>query len=237
MCFYRQPGQQFTHEESEDIVERARSRNQSRAQDRQQNYEVDDGLQPKIGHHYSRSPSPILREAPIRRPMTSRSASRNATTQADNDYLDSTTTSRRPMTSRSASRNAMTQVDEDYLTRKYHDRSSPPPRGYIEISGKESRAASRAEMRQSMTVPNLNEYTEQPRKQPAYSRHYEYDYNGHRIIKPTSDQEQPLRGNLKPATSLSLLPLSRDANNLNFRDKYNRPGSDWNLTTTKRAFR
>ena len=36
------------------------------------------------------------------------------------------------MTSRSASRNATTQVDEDLRS---FDRSSPPPRGYIEITG------------------------------------------------------------------------------------------------------
>ena len=77
---------------------------------------------------------------------------------------------------------------------------------------------------------------------PSYSRHYEYDYNGHRIPRSNNNadyegQPQPLRGNLKPSTSLSLLPLARDANDLSFNNKYNRPGSDWNLTTTKRAFR
>ena len=112
-------------------------------------------------------------------------------------------------------------------------------------------------MRHSMTAPNLNGHatgagaapqvhqpTEEQRKPaPSYSRHYEYDYNGHRIPRnnnnvDTADYEgQPLRGNLKSSTSLSLLPLARDANDLSFNNKYNRPGSDWNLTTTKRAFR
>ena len=117
-------------------------------------------------------------------------------------------------------------------------------------------------MRQSATAPNLQEYTQQnnnyqsnnnyqnnnyhdEQRKPAYSRHYDYDYNGHRVQRPTNgyhddenhDNQQPIRGNLKPSTSLSLLPLSRDANALTFKDKYNRPGSDWNLTTTKRAFR
>lgn len=101
----------------------------------------------------------------------------------------------------------------------------------------EGRAASRAEMRQSMTVPNnLNEVHERSEpvheRKPSYSRHYEYDYNGHRI-----QPESGFKSNLKHTNSLSLLPLARDANSLNFRDKYNRPGSDWNLTTTKRAFR
>jgi len=274
---YRKPGQQFHNEDVEDIVERARSRAASRAQDiveespreaevRGQNiannnnsyspsrkYSVDDNIQPKIGHYYSRSPSPQQQIQLPRRPMTSRNASRsqnNAMTQSYEDLEN-----RRPMTSRSASRNAMTQVDDDLRSR--HDRSSPPPRGFIEISGRESRAASRADtqMRHSMTAPNLNGHAvqsndnykgqENGRKMgPSYSRHYEYDYNGHRIPRANfnnnnqaNDEQFPNRGNLKPSTSLSLLPLSRDANDLSFNNKYNRPGSDWNLTTTKRAFR
>ena len=69
-------------------------------------------------------------------------------------------------------------------------------------------------------------------------RHYEYDYNGHRIPRSNENNEHgtPLRGNLKPATSLNLLPLTRDANNESFNRKY-QSGSDWNLTTSKRAFR
>ena len=108
-----------------------------------------------------------------------------------------------------------------------------------------------------MTAPNLNGHAVQSNDNykgqengrtmgPSYSRHYEYDYNGHRIPRANynnndqiqaNDEQFPNRGNLKPSTSLSLLPLSRDANDLSFNNKYNRPGSDWNLTTTKRAFR
>ena len=103
-------------------------------------------------------------------------------------------------------------------------------------------------MRQSATAPNLHEYAnkfeEQPRK-PTYSRHYEYDYNGHRIPRSSNgfnnnlNENNENQGRLKPSTSLSLLPLARDVtqNGLSYNDKYNRPGSDWNLTTTKRAFR
>ena len=141
-------------------------------------------------------------------------------------------------------------------------RNSPANRGYIEISGRESRAASRADMRQSWTTPNLSsEQQDMPsRKQPSYSRHYEhngyhnqqhrnakynqYDLNGRRIKHNNNEQLMNEGGaHLEPeygmrhSTSLSLLPLSREAQNLSFRDKYNRPGSDWNLTTTKRSFR
>ena len=73
----------------------------------------------------------------------------------------------------------------------------------------------------------------------CHSRHYEYDYNGHRIPRSNVENNEcgtPLRGNLKPATSLNLLPLTRDANDESFNRKY-RAGSDWNLTTSKRAFR
>ena len=81
-------------------------------------------IQPKIGHYYSRSPSPQQQIQLPRRPMTSRNASRsqnNAMTQSYEDLEN-----RRPMTSRSASRNAMTQVDDDlrsrYIMGRYHSR-------------------------------------------------------------------------------------------------------------------
>ena len=214
------------------MIERARSRNRninSRSQEYpyeevevkgvslspSRKYSDADDIQPKIGHYYSRSPSPQLRS--------------------------------RPTTSRSASRNAMTQVDEDFVQRsKAGGRSSPPPRGYIEISGRESRAASRAEMKPSMTAPNLNEYVSENNNQerrPSYSRHY--DHNGHHqryAAKYTNGHNDSghggrAAGGLRNSTSLSLLPLARDANFISFRDKYNRPGSDWNLTTTKRSYR
>ena len=118
-------------------------------------------------------------------------------------------------------------------------------------------------MRQSWTTPNLSEQQEpqqqHPGRKPNYSRHYEhngyhhhqhrnarynqYDLNGRRIKQnnePTMNEgiaEPDYEGGMRHSTSLSLLPLSRDAHNLSFMDKYNRPGSDWNLTTTKRSFR
>ena len=140
------------------------------------------------------------------------------------------------------------------IARVYSGRNSPN-RGYIEISGRESRAASRADMRQSWTTPNLNEHQFEPQQQqarkPSYSRHYEhngynqhrntryneYDLNGRRIKHNEHEEYAAPPSNMRHSTSLSLLPLARDAHNLSFRDKYNRPGSDWNLTTTKRSFR
>jgi hypothetical protein len=306
---YRQPGQQFTHESS-DMLDRSRSRNRSAVPSRNQDI-IDESptreqqrapvvevqglslsptrgyredIQPKIGHHYSRSPSP---------PPLQRS---------------------RPMTSRSSSRNAMTQVDVDLGPRSnlgsasQNGRSSPPvQRGYMEISGRESRAASRAEMSHSKTVPNnLNNqnggggdynYQQQQQQQrpmqnsrsmsrsinngggdPAYqqqqdnsrrmsySRHYEHNNqhqnnggyqssrnsnnnnnnrnngfsNNNSDSDPSEQQQlQQSRGGMRPSTSLTLLPLQRDVTANSFRDtnKYSRPGSDWNLTTTKRAYR
>ncbi len=122
-------------------------------------------------------------------------------------------------------------------------------------------------MRQSWTTPNLSEQQEPPQqlgRKPSYSRHYEhngyhhqqqqhrnarynrynqYDLNGRRIKQnnePAMNEgivEQDYGGGMRHSTSLSLLPLSREAHNLSYKDKYNRPGSDWNLTTTKRSFR
>ena len=162
------------------------------------------------------------------------------------------------MTSRSASRNAMTQVEEEHR----HRATSPAPgRGYIEISGRESRAASRAEMRPSMTAPNLNEYTEDQQQQQqrrlSYSRHYnghhrsashrpsngyvENESSGRGLNRPSNgyieNESSGRERGLRNSSSLNLLPLARDANYISFRDKYNRPGSDWNLTTTKRTYR
>lgn len=222
-------------------MERSRSRNLSRNQDYHDDEDIskpvevqgfglassspirrhhNEDIQPKIGHHYSRSPSPPLVQQRSQRPMTS--------------------------ISRSSSRNAMTQVDlrNNSLSTQStlnlnSGRGSPPNRGYIEITGRESRAE-RAEMKQSQTTPNLNSYPEYDyngrRMSHSYSRHFNNDSSN-------SDQDQPNwsrnrnGSNLKPATSLSLLPLARDAQNLSFRDKYNRPGSDWNLTTSKRSYR
>lgn len=125
---FRQPGQQFTYEDGQDNnqVDTQASRSSSRFISSNRNLENDHHsnsgfsptrryseveIQPKIGHYYSRSPSP---PPPLqqRRPMTSRSASRNAMTQQQMDPR-SPSPPRRPMTSRSASRNAMTQVEDD----------------------------------------------------------------------------------------------------------------------------
>ena len=139
---FRQPGQQFTYEDGQDNnqAETQASRSSSRFINNNRNLENDHHsnsgfsptrryseveIQPKIGHYYSRSPSP---PPPLqqRRPMTSRSASRNAMMQQQMDPR-SPSPPRRPMTSRSASRNAMTQVDDDFTA--LHQPLSPTKSG------------------------------------------------------------------------------------------------------------
>ena len=192
-------------------------------------------LQPSIGHTYynNRSPSP-------KRPMTSRPVSR------------------------SYSRNAMTQVDQNYLgspIKSLKGRDSPPNRHYLEISGQEGRAASRAEnLKYSKTTPNLSDYNDNqpkyeyqnndnggpPSRRMSFSRHFEPQHqqrgrtNGYHQSE-TSDlsPSEPGIRSLRASNSLQLLPLAREAYQPSFRDqnRYHRPGSDWNLTTTKRAYR
>ena len=87
----------------------------------------------------------------------------------------------------------------------------------------------------------------------SYSRHFDSmqkhrngngnGYN-HAVAAENSSHSDPDSGGytgsgtLRASNSLQLLPLTRDAHqSSSFRDKYNRPGSDWNLTTSKRAYR
>ena len=255
---FRKSGQQFANETTE-LIERTRSRNNSRMADspprphqpndddshpvevqgkslsptRRMSVQEQD-LQPSIGHTYynNRSPSP-------KRPMTSRPVSR------------------------SYSRNAMTQVDQNYLgspIKSIKGRDSPPNRHYLEISGQEGRAASRAEiLKYSKTTPNLSDYNDNqpkyeyqnndnggpPSRRMSFSRHFEPQHqrgrtNGYHQPEPSdlSPSEPGIRS-LRASNSLQLLPLARDAYQPSFRDqnRYHRPGSDWNLTTTKRAYR
>ena len=87
------------------------------------------------------------------------------------------------------SRNAMTQVEPTQFgspTKRHGGgRESPPNRQYIEISGQEGRAASRAEtLKYSKTTPNLSDYndnnntrydyqSDNGNRRMSYSRHFE----------------------------------------------------------------
>ena len=122
-------------------------------------------------------------------------------------------------------------------------------------------------MKYSKTTPNLSDYNDNTIKSSdyhlpvvsngttnrrmSYSRHFDslqrqrngngYNHTSAAAVEHSSHSDPDSGGSsrtLRASNSLQLLPLTRDAHqSSSFRDKYNRPGSDWNLTTSKRAYR